>query len=175
MSSFDWGSSTTSPDASQTTKGLIKLSGDLSGTSNSPEVKDLTISGEQVGSLIYFNGTNWVQLTPGTALQVLKSGSSPYWSNPYTKGSSNLNFGSIPGGNYAEVTITGQTGISSSSKIEVWLQSDSTSTHNEIEHQMLLLESSITFGNIINNVGFTIYAFSYLRLTGEFKVNWSWS
>lgn len=174
MSSFDWGSGNLS-EATSTTKGAIKLAGDLSGDSNSPEVKDLTIAGEQTGSIIYFNGTNWVQLSPGTSSQVLKSGSSPAWSNIYNKGSSNLNFGSAPGGNYAEIDVTGQFGITTSSKINIWIQSSSTSTHNDIEHQMFLLESSITFGNIINNVGFTIYAFSYLRLTGEFKINWEWS
>ena len=64
------------------------VSGDVSGTFPGPlTVTDLTITGEQQGSVLYFNGTNWVQLTPGTSGQVLTTagiGGNPSWTTPTT-------------------------------------------------------------------------------------------
>ncbi len=45
-------------------------------------VTDLTIAGEAAGSIIYFNGTNWVPLAAGTAGQTLKmngGATAPEW------------------------------------------------------------------------------------------------
>lgn len=58
--------------------------GDLSGIYPNPTVIDLTISGEVQGSILYFNGTNWVQLSPGTVGQVLETqgvGANPVWAD----------------------------------------------------------------------------------------------
>jgi len=49
-------------------------------------VTDLTISGESQGDLLYFNGTNWVRLSPGTdgqQLQTNGAGANPSWENPF--------------------------------------------------------------------------------------------
>lgn len=57
--------------------------GDLGGTYPNPTVTGFTITGQQQGSVLYFDGTNWVALAPGTLGQVLTTqgtGSNPIWS-----------------------------------------------------------------------------------------------
>jgi hypothetical protein len=56
--------------------------GDLGGIYPNPTVTDLTIASEEQGSILYFDGTNWVELPPGTANQVLQTkgtGADPVW------------------------------------------------------------------------------------------------
>lgn len=55
--------------------------GDLGGAYPNPEVNDLTIAGEVSGSVLYFDGVNWVELSPGVAGQVLTltGGLIPSW------------------------------------------------------------------------------------------------
>ena len=58
------------------------LGGDLSGSLPNPEVTDLTITGEEQGSVLYFDGLNWVQLPPGNdgyALTTHGTGANPTW------------------------------------------------------------------------------------------------
>lgn len=49
----------------------MAVSGDLSGNLPNPTVTDLTIADEEQGSVLYFNGSNWVQLPPGEEGKVL--------------------------------------------------------------------------------------------------------
>lgn len=66
--------------------------GDLSGTYPNPTVTDLTIAGEVQGAILYFDGTNWVSLSPSTAGYVLQTngaGADPTWS-PASSGSGDV-------------------------------------------------------------------------------------
>jgi hypothetical protein len=56
--------------------------GDLAGTYPNPTVVDLTISGQSQGAILYYNGSNWVVLSPGTDGYVLtthSTGANPDW------------------------------------------------------------------------------------------------
>lgn len=87
-------------------------------------------------------------------------------------GTATLNFGSAPGTNVVVSTVTGQSAITSGSKVEAFLMGDSTATHNAYEHFIVPLV--LRCGNIVAGTGFDIYASSDLRLTGTFTVNWVW-
>jgi lipopolysaccharide export system protein LptA len=108
-----------------------------------------------IGGSLYFNGS---QLAGGGGL---------------TKGSGILDFGTTPGKQYVTLTITGQTGISSAtSKIKAYLMAVATAEHNAIEHAIVPMK--IVCGNIVDGVGFTIYASSEFTLTGTFNVYWEY-
>ena len=87
-----------------------------------------------------------------------------------------FDFGSEPGTNVVTTAVSTAT-ISAGSKVEVYLMgTDSTATHNAIEHQMLPLGGlSLTVISITAGVGFTAQAMSLLRLTGTFTARWVWA
>ena len=90
-----------------------------------------------------------------------------------TVGTAILDFGSAPGSNMTTVTVTGQTGITSSSPLVVFMRSDdSTADHNSMAHTFARL--NLNAGSIIVGTGFTITATSDLRLTGTFQVRWAY-
>ena len=92
-----------------------------------------------------------------------------------TIGTSTINFGSGAGNSYATLVVTGQTGITGTSYIQLWIQgSDSTTHHSAYEHTMLASSIKLTASDIVAGTGFTINAFTDLRLTGDVKVRWSW-
>lgn len=66
--------------------GGFTAGGDLTGSSSSQNVVDLTITGETNGSMLYFNGTNWVNRTPGSDGYILTANGAgaPTWNNSIT-------------------------------------------------------------------------------------------
>lgn len=92
--------------------------------------------------------------------------------SPEVLGSSTIDFGSAPGGSFATVTVSGQTGFTSSSHLDVWMQGDATADHNEYEH--LIVPLTLRAGDFAAGT-FTIYASTELMLTGTFTVRWAWS
>lgn len=94
----------------------------------------------------------------------------------YGTGTAIVDFGSFPGSNEASVSITGQSSITSDSKVESWVMADdSTSDHTQNDHRYIPLFMVLTCGSIVNGVGFTIYAKSTEKLTGTFSVRWVWT
>ena len=92
-----------------------------------------------------------------------------------TYGTATINFGAAPGTNYVTVNVTGQTDIASGSNVWAWVYGgDSTATHNSFEHTILPLWVNINTSAIIAGTGFTINAFTELRLTGTLSVRWAW-
>lgn len=85
-------------------------------------------------------------------------------------GSAVLDFGPAPGGNYASVTVTGQTDIKSSAQADAWLMAVESADHNAIEH--LLVPMNVRVGNIIAGASFDIMGYSPMRLTGTWAVEW---
>lgn len=87
-----------------------------------------------------------------------------------------FDFGSAPGTNVVTTAVPSAT-IGAASNIEIYLMgTDSTATHNAVEHQMLpLVGLSLTPISITAGVGFTGQAMSPARLTGTFTARWVWA
>jgi hypothetical protein len=92
------------------------------------------------------------------------------------QGTLTLTFGAAPGTNVV-TTAVADTGVSATSKVEVYLMgTDSTTTHNAVEHQMLPLGGlSLQVAAVTAGVGFTVQAMSLLRLTGTFTARYVWA
>ncbi len=73
------------------------------------------------------------------------------------QGTVTLNFGAFPGSNEANVTVTGQTGITAGSLVDAWLLPATTADHSSDEH--LVDPIRVTVGNIVAGSGFTIYGY----------------
>ena len=91
-------------------------------------------------------------------------------------GTATIDFGSAPGTNIATVVVTGQASIGAASRIKVWFQGDATADHNSYEHILIMPNAvSLVAGDIVDGVGFTIYASTELRITGNVACRWEWS
>lgn len=74
----------------------------------------------------------------------------------------------------ASIDITGQTGILSTSYINVQLIGIDSVDHDSDEH--IIEDIKVIAGNIIPGTGFTIYAHCNIGLTyGKFNLVWNWS
>lgn len=89
-------------------------------------------------------------------------------------GVATIDFGT--GSNEASVSVTGLTAIAATSTISLWVSTaDTTGTHTANDHRYLAALCAFTPSGITPGVGFTIYATSVHKLTGQFKVRYSWS
>ena len=90
-------------------------------------------------------------------------------------GTAVVDFGAFPGKSMAQVDITGQASILSTSLCEARMRSQAaTAEHSVDEH--IAAPIRFTCGKIVDGVGFTIFAetafgFEY----GTFNVNWDWT
>lgn len=91
-------------------------------------------------------------------------------------GTAVLDFGAAPPTDYASVTVTGQTGILTTSKAEAFFMGSTTSDSTEEDH--LLANVNIRLACTIPTLatGFVIHAFVETGLTkGTYNVQWVWS
>ena len=89
-------------------------------------------------------------------------------------GTATINFGA--GSNEASVNVTGQTTISNTSKTDVFIMADdTTSDHTAKDHRYLAALAGFTCGTPTAATGFTIYATSTQNLKGTFQVRWVWA
>ena len=92
------------------------------------------------------------------------------------QGTAVVDFGPFPGSNEAQVTVTGQTGISATSKAEAYVMGDdTTSDHTASDHRYLTCFAGFTCGTPNAGTGFIIYARSTERMQGTFQIRWVWA
>lgn len=85
-----------------------------------------------------------------------------------------LDFGA--GSNEASTTVSGLTDILATSKAEAWVMGDDTTTdHTASDHRYFAAFAGLTCGTPTAGVGFTVYARSEHKLTGEFKARYVWA
>ena len=90
-------------------------------------------------------------------------------------GTATIDFGAHPGSNEANVAVTGQALILATSKCEAFIMADDTSTdHTASDHRYADLFMSLTCGTPTVSTGFTIYARSMEKLSGQFTIRWVW-
>lgn len=80
------------------------------------------------------------------------------------------------GANEASVTVVGQTSIGIGSKADAFIMADDTTTnHSASDHRYFAAFAGLTCGTPSAGSGFTIYATSQHKLTGQFSVRWIWA
>ena len=91
-------------------------------------------------------------------------------------GTAVIDFGAFPGSNEATVVVTGQSGISSGSKVEAYFMADDTTgDHTAKDHRYADLLIGLTCGGIVGGTGFSIYALCTEKMQGTFQVRWVWA
>lgn len=97
-------------------------------------------------------------------------------------GTSIIDFGAFPGASDASLVVTGQTGILTSSVVEVWINPVASVDHTADEHLVETL--GVGYITIVANTGFTLRAFNInqngqpdgkgTRLYGKWNLWWAW-
>jgi len=104
----------------------------------------------------------------------------PYFPGPSVPGSgvisagtTTLDFTTTPSST-ASVAVTGQTGIATTSYVQVWVQGDSTSSNSVDSHLLFAALSGIIAKTLVAGTGFTIEAIVPTKATRQFQVRWQW-
>jgi hypothetical protein len=90
-------------------------------------------------------------------------------------GTATLDFGAMPGANEASVVVTGISTIGGSAKVEAFLMRSTSASHSANDHSYAALLTGLTCGDVVAGTGFTIYARSTEKLTGQFTVQFVWA
>ena len=92
-----------------------------------------------------------------------------------TYGIATIDFGSYPGSNEASIVVS-DIGITSASKIQVFIVSDDTTIdHTSNDHKYASLLVKFVAGDIVNATSFTIYALCAEKMQGTFKVRYAYA
>ena len=92
-----------------------------------------------------------------------------------TYGTATINFGAAPGANEASVAVTGQTLITAGAKCVAFIMGDDTSSnHTAGDHKYFEMFVNISCGTPSAGTGFTIYARSQHKMTGNWTVRYFW-
>lgn len=95
---------------------------------------------------------------------------------PSEIGTATLDFGAHPGNNEASVAVTGQTTISATSKADAFVMADDTSAdHTANDHRYFETFAALSCGTPVAATGFTIFARSHQKLTGQWSIRWVWA
>ena len=91
-------------------------------------------------------------------------------------GTATIDFGAFPGTFEASVAVTGQTGISATSKADAYVMADDTAgTHTANDHRYFEMFAALSCGTPTAATGFTVYARSRERLEGQWAVRYVWA
>ncbi len=159
----------------------------------------IAISGEGTGSLMYFDGTNWVTLGAGTSGQTLLAGSAPSWGQldlttgvtgilPIANGGTNSNAtptaGAVAYGTgtaiaYTAVGNAGEVLVSTGTGTPIWTDSSSVGTNYWSRNGTLLTplasgDTIATTGNIgvgTTNPAYTLDVTGDINFTGTLRAN----
>ena len=75
-------------------------------------------------------------------------------------GKTTVDFGAFPGSTHATATVTGQSGITATSRVEAWIMPEATADHTEDEHMVDPPRAFVPVSSIVAGTGFTIHAFA---------------
>lgn len=89
-------------------------------------------------------------------------------------GTATLDFGSSPA-TEASVTVTGQSSITSSSRVKAWVMGKSTATNTVSDHQFAAVALRFSVSQPTSGIGFTITAYCVVgEVSGQFNIEWEW-
>ena len=92
------------------------------------------------------------------------------------QGTATIDFGAFPGSSEASVAVTGQAGISATSKAEAYVMADDTSgTHTANDHRYFSVLVGLSCGTPTADTGFTIHGRCLDKMQGSFQVRWVWA